>query len=99
MTSVERALSELVGDDALVAAGPDLQEYGADRTAGAWPIRPSAIGFPSSIAEVQAVVACCHVSGIAFLPTGGRTGLAGGACATKCEVVCSPSLMDRALDV
>src|SRR5690606_28093194 len=93
--------------DLVAALGPerlsddpdDLGYYGSDRCRGGWPAQPSFVGFPRSVAEVQAVVRACAARGVPIVPSGGRTGLAGAATATRGEVVLSLERMQRILAV
>jgi len=73
----------------------DLETYGKDWTK-VYPPRPSAVVFPKSTAEVSQVLKFCQDHDLAVVPSGGRTGLAGGAVAAKGEVVLSLERM-RAL--
>ena len=75
----------------------DLEHYGRDWTRR-WTPAPLAIALPGSIEEVQAVVrwACRHQ--VAVVPSGGRTGLSGGAVAANGELVVSLERMNRVLD-
>jgi FAD/FMN-containing dehydrogenase len=75
----------------------DLEHYGRDWTRR-WTPAPLAIALPATIEEVQAVVrwACQHQ--IAVVPSGGRTGLSGGAVAANGELVLSLERMNRVLD-
>ena len=75
----------------------DLEHYGRDWTRR-WTPAPLAIVLPSSIEEVQAIVRWANKSNIALVPSGGRTGLSGGAVATNGELVLSLERMNRVLD-
>jgi FAD/FMN-containing dehydrogenase len=70
----------------------DLAEYGRDWTRVVEP-SPSAIAFPRTTAEVARLVSLCGAHGVAMVPSGGRTGLAGGAVASRGEVVVSLARM------
>lgn len=72
----------------------DLAEYGRDWTRVVAPA-PSAIAFPRSTEEVSKLLAICNEAGVAIVPSGGRTGLAGGAVAARGEIVLSLSRMRR----
>ncbi len=72
----------------------DLAEYGRDWTR-VHPPAPSAIAFPRSTSEVSAVVRACAEHGVPLVPSGGRTGLAGGALAARGELVLSLTRMRR----
>ncbi|HEY0136443.1 MAG TPA: FAD-binding oxidoreductase [Nannocystis sp.] len=99
LLALRRDLVAAVGDERCSDAADDLAYYGADRCRGGWPVRPSMIVFPRSIPEVQAVVRACAAHGVAIVPSGGRTGLAGAATATAGEVVLSLEKMQRVLAV
>lgn len=59
---------------------------------------PMAIVFPRSINEVQEIVKLARFHLIPLVPSGGRTGLSGGACASKGEVVLNFELMNKVLE-
>lgn len=65
-----------------------LETYGQDWTRFTSPA-PSAVVFPRDTAEVVAIVECARRCEFALVPSGGRTGLSGGACAANGEVVVS----------
>jgi FAD/FMN-containing dehydrogenase len=71
----------------------DLKEYGKDWTKVYEP-NPSAIAFPKSTLEVQKLIKLCNENKIPVVPSGGRTGLAGGAVAAQNELVVSLSKMN-----
>jgi len=73
----------------------ELVEYGRDWTRVHTP-SPSAIALPRSTDEVARLLSACHDASVAIVPSGGRTGLAGGAVAKSGEIVLSLSRM-RAL--
>jgi glycolate oxidase subunit GlcD len=59
--------------------------------------KPLAIVFPKSTEQVQALVRLANEMKFALVPSGGRTGLSGGATATRGEVVVSFDYMNRIL--
>jgi FAD/FMN-containing dehydrogenase len=74
---------------------PDACEnYGRDWTRFRDPA-PAAVAFPASTADVCALVAAAAEHGIPLVPSGGRTGLSGGAVAADGEVVVSLERMRR----
>lgn len=75
---------------------PDLEHYGRDWTRR-WTPAPLAIALPASVEEVQAVLRWCSAQGVAVVPSGGRTGLSGGAVAANGELVLSLERMNKAL--
>ena len=74
----------------------DLEHYGRDWTRR-WTPAPLAIALPADVAEVQAVVRWANEQEVAIVPSGGRTGLSGGAVAAKGELVLSLERMNRVL--
>lgn len=74
-----------------------LATWGCDWTR-AFPVSPSAIVFPESVEDVVRLVRVANAEGLALVPSGGRTGLSGGAVASNGEVVVSFERMNRILD-
>ena len=74
----------------------DLAHYGRDWTRR-WTPAPLAIALPSTVEEVQAIVRWANAERVAIVPSGGRTGLSGGAVAAHGELVLSLERMQRVL--
>lgn len=74
----------------------DLEHYGRDWTRR-WAPNPFAIALPESVDEVQAIVRWAHAQGVAVVPSGGRTGLSGGAVAANGELLVSLARMNKVL--
>ena len=74
----------------------DLAHYGVDWTRR-WTPAPLAIALPADVAQVQAVMRWAHAHGVAVVPSGGRTGLSGGAVAANGELVLSLQKMNKVL--
>lgn len=74
----------------------DLEHYGRDWTRR-WTPAPLAIALPASVEEVQALLRWCSAQGVAVVPSGGRTGLSGGAVAAHGELVLSLERMNKPL--
>jgi FAD/FMN-containing dehydrogenase len=74
-----------------------LQIWGKDWTNG-YPVDPSVIVFPETIEQVQELVGYAISEGLKLVPSGGRTGLSGGAVASNSEVVVSFDRMNKILD-
>lgn len=74
-----------------------LREYGRDWTKYLEP-KPSAVVFPKSTEEVVQLVKWARQNKVALVPSGGRTGLSGGAVALNGEVVVSFQKMNRILE-
>ena len=75
----------------------DLEHYGRDWTRR-WVPAPLAIALPASVAEVQEIVLWANQHKVAIVPSGGRTGLSGGAVAANGELVLSLERMNRVLE-
>jgi glycolate oxidase subunit GlcD len=85
-------------DSSRVAVDPEsLETYGRDWTKQ-YDVKPGAVVFPTSAEEVVALVKWARAKKIGLVPSGGRTGLSGGACALNGEVVVSFEKMNRVLD-
>lgn len=76
------------------AKASDLEKYGTDWS-GVLKPNPSLIAFPRSTAEVSDFLRACNELGVPVVPSGGRTGLSGGAVAAHGEVVVSLEKMNR----
>ncbi len=72
----------------------DLETYGRDWTK-VYPPRPSLVCRPRTTDEVSRLLRHCNANKIPVVPSGGRTGLAGGAMATNGELVLSLERMRR----
>lgn len=66
----------------------DLKTFGKDWTKVYEP-NPSIVLFPKTTLEVSEILKYCFAKNIAVVPSGGRTGLAGGAVAQNGEAVLS----------
>lgn len=74
-----------------------LLSHGQDWTRFRTPA-PAAIAFPESVNQVCQLVAAAAEAGIPLVPSGGRTGLSGGAVAAHGEIVVSFDRMRRVLE-
>ncbi|WP_448135761.1 FAD-binding oxidoreductase [Stenotrophomonas rhizophila] len=74
----------------------DLEHYGRDWTRR-WTPAPLAIALPGSVDEVQAILRWASTHQVAVVPSGGRTGLSGGAVAANGELVLSLERMNKPL--
>lgn len=72
------ALAAIVGGNALLTDPADVAPYASDWR-GKLHGRPLAVARPASTGQVAAVVRLCGQRGIAIVPQGGNSGLAGGA--------------------
>ncbi len=94
---VVEQLIAIVGADKFSTAPADLQTFGRDWTK-AFPPAPAAIVFPRSVEQVQAIVRLANAEGLALVPSGGRTGLSGGAVAARGELVIAFDYLNKILD-
>lgn len=74
-----------------------LESHGRDWTRFRKP-DPAAVVFPRSVDEIMNLVAVAFEHQVALVPSGGRTGLSGGAVADGGEVVVSFDRMRRIID-
>ena len=74
----------------------DLEHYGRDWTRR-WVPAPLAIALPGTVDEVQAILRWASAQHVAVVPSGGRTGLSGGAVAAHDELVLSLERMNKPL--
>lgn len=95
-TVVEKLIST-VGETGLLVEAADLQLYGTDRTR-LWQPAPAAVVFPRSVSEVQAIVKLASEHSLALVPSGGRTGLSGGAVAKEGELVVAMDRLNQVID-
>ena len=90
-------LVEIVGSDWVKTDDVELQYYGKDWT-NVFHSDPIAIVLPSSIEDVQAIVEVAMDNQVALVPSGGRTGLSGGAVAKQHEIVVAFDRMNKILN-
>ena len=76
----------------------ELEYYGRDWTSH-WHPDPRLIAFPADIAQVQSLVYFAVKHQLPLVPSGGRTGLSGGAVAAYKEAVVSFDRMNRIIDL
>ena len=91
--NIFQELSAVLTPEQVAIDPASLETYGQDWTRFT-PPAPTAIVFPQDTADVVAVVECARRYQFALVPSGGRTGLSGGACAANGEVVVSMDKMN-----
>jgi FAD/FMN-containing dehydrogenase len=92
-TELENQLKAIVGEDKVRTDADSLATFGKDWTK-IYPPNPSAIVFPKTTEQVQAIVKFANEHNVALVPSGGRTGLSAGAVAANGEVVVSFDYMN-----
>ncbi|MGK0151274.1 FAD-binding oxidoreductase [Pseudomonas putida] len=90
-------LMTLVDPGKVLTDTASLEAYGKDWTKH-YPPAPSAIVFPKTVEQVQAIVRWANTHKVALVPSGGRTGLSAGAVAADGEVVVAFDYMNQILD-
>jgi FAD/FMN-containing dehydrogenase len=91
------ALNELLSPKCVRTDADALALWGRDWTRS-FTVAPSAIVFPESVEHVASLVRAANEHGWSLVPSGGRTGLSGGAVASNGEIVVSFDRMNRILD-
>jgi len=90
-------LTNIVGAERLLLDASELQHFGVDRTT-IWQANPSAVVLPGTVEEVQQLVLLANECNLAIVPSGGRTGLSGGAVAKDGEIVVAMDRLNQVLD-
>ena len=91
------ALNELLSPKRVRTDAEALSIWGRDWTRS-FTVAPRAIVFPETTDHVVALVRAANVNRWSLVPSGGRTGLSGGAVASNGEIVVSFDRMNRILD-
>src|SRR5438309_10073321 len=96
-TPLIHALREVVPPERVHDTVEDLAVFGYD---GTWALhRPDAVVSPLTAEEVAAVVKVARRMGVAVVPRGGGTGLAGGAVPIEGGIVVNMTMMNRVLEL
>ncbi len=90
------ALEGIVGASRLLTDPESIEHYGQDWTKTG-PVEALAVALPSDTDQVSKILKYCSDQEYAVVPSGGRTGLAGGAMACKGEVILSLERMNKIL--
>jgi len=92
-SEVLQALIDIVGEKRLLTDSDSLQKYGCD-SSKVYESRPVAVVLPKSTEQLQTIVKMANVENLSLVPSGGRTGLSGGAVANQGELVVAMDLMN-----
>lgn len=90
-------LKTLLDPGKVLTDAASLEAYGKDWTKH-FPPAPTAIAFPKTVEQVQAVVRWANTRQVALTPSGGRTGLSAAAVAANGEVVVSFDYMNQVIE-
>jgi len=85
-TRIIEQLQDIVGESNVLLDEASLLQYGRDWTRAYEP-NAAAITLPATALEVQSIVKLAIAEDLALVPSGGRTGLSGGAVAVNGELV------------
>ena len=91
-----RALEGILAPERVATDAGTLGVWGVDWTRS-FTAAPSAVVFPESVVELVRLTELANAEGLALVPSGGRTGLSGGAVAAAGEIVVSFDRMNRIL--
>ena len=75
-------LTDFLSEKQVQTDTDSLQHWGKDWTNG-FTVAPSAVVFPETIEQLQQLVRHAIEEGLKLVPSGGRTGLSGGAVASQ----------------
>ena len=95
--SLAQQLARCLDSSQIAVDNESLNIWGTDWTRS-FSINPSAIVFPKTTEQIVELVKLAPELGISLVPSGGRTGLSGGAVASDNEVVVSMDRMNQILD-
>lgn len=96
--TLDETFRQILPDHLIRTDSDSLAFYGKDWLKDFTP-RPSVVVLPETIEQVQAIVKLCNAHDFPIVPSGGRTGLSGGATATKGEVLLSLERMRKILSI
>ncbi|MCH1490928.1 MAG: FAD-binding oxidoreductase [Luminiphilus sp.] len=97
-TAMADALLHRLGPAGFPTEPDALENFGRDWTRFTAPA-PAGVALPASVEDVKAIIQLARDHGIAIVPSGGRTGLSGGAMAADGELVLSLARMNKILHV
>src|SRR5947199_9321860 len=96
-TPLIQALRKVLPEERVHDTVEDLAVFGYD---GTWALHsPDAVVSPLTAEEVAAVVKVARWMGVAVVPRGGGTGLAGGAVPIEGGIVVNMTMMNRILEL
>lgn len=87
-------LIDIFGETHCLTDEQSLQHYGCDWTRK-FAVSPSAIVLPKETAQIQKLVSLANETKTVLVPSGGRTGLSGGAVAANGEIVVAMDAMKK----
>ncbi len=94
MSDLTAQLIALVGEQYVLTDTQNLETYGLDWSKLYKP-KPLVIVRPANTQQVADIIKLCAQNNVAVVPSGGRTGLSGGAVATNGELVLSLERLNK----
>ena len=91
-------LARLLPAGALITGAEALRPYECDGLT-VYRRLPAAVALPGDVAQVCAVLRCCHRHGVPVIPRGAGTGLSGGALPRPDALVLGLARLDRILRI
>lgn len=91
-------LKALLPEGRVLSDSGALKTYGKDWLTDFKP-DPLCIVLPESEPEVQTILSFCNEHGVSVVPSGGRTGLSGGATASNGELILSLERLNKFIEV
>ncbi|HFB66779.1 MAG TPA: FAD-binding oxidoreductase [Aeromonadales bacterium] len=95
---IQSQLTSLLSVEQVSVDPADLEYYGSDWTRFT-KARPTAVVFPRTTEQVQSIVLLANEMKFCLVPSGGRTGLSGGATAFQHEVIVSLEKLNRLIEL
>lgn len=97
MNNIEKLIKDNLPKIKYSTSIDDFEKYGKDRT-NFYRVNPAIIVFPKSTKEVRLIIELANFHNLKIVPSGGRTGLSGGAVAKNNEIVVSLDYMNKILN-
>jgi FAD/FMN-containing dehydrogenase len=90
--------AKILGEHSVLRTAQQLHGWQSDWSK-AFIMKPGMVVMPQTTAQVAAVLSYCGSHGIPVVPSGGRTGLVGGAIAQEHEIILSLQKMNKIIGV
>ena len=90
--------SDILSQSEILDSPAELEHYGRD-WCKEYSAAPSLILLPKSQSQVSTILQRCNERRIPIVPSGGRTGLSGGATATQDEVIVSTERLNKIIEI